>query len=454
MISTLLALTVATPALAAVTVKKGDTLYNISQRNGVSVPRLRALNNLKGDFLKVGQVLKVGAPTPRAPVAVKPAAKTVAVKTVPVKKVPMKTASAKPLQAAKYTVRSGDTLNKIAGRGQISVATLQRANKLSGTLIRVGQVLKVPSPGSQVATVPSLPPSMEARTIYTYRTVGVHDTFVTLSAVAERNAKLSPAQFMAMNKLSAPWVYPGMKVLLPVRVPVPIPPAPQHPPITLTATRVLGISVQVIKVDLRHRDVLVSPVLPQQGIGSSARVNTLAKLSGAAAVINGSYFHPRSYIPAGDLVVQGKRVSWGRIPVALSITPDNRAHIGTSGGSWAGAETVVASGPQIVVGGVVQTNAGYSAVFRDPGLFRRASRSAIGLSSNRDLMLVSTLTPLTTTEMGKVMARLGAREALLLDGGSSTGLSWNNRPILPSIRSVSYGIGIFVDYAGRRYSRS
>ena len=451
MISTLLALTVATPALAAVTVKKGDTLYNISQRNGVSVPRLRALNNLKGDFLKVGQVLNVGAPTPKAHMALKPAAKIVAVKKAPVKKAP-----AKPAQPAKYTVRSGDTLSKIAKRGQISVATLQRANKLSGTLIRVGQVLSVPSPGAQVAAaaVPSLPPRMEARTIYTYRTVGVHDTFVTLSAVAQRNAKLSPAQFMTLNKLSVPWVYPGMKVLLPVRVPVPIPPAPQHPPITLNATRVLGISVQVIKVDLRHRDVLVSPVLPQQGIGSSARVNTLAKLSGAAAVINGSYFHPRSYVPAGDLVVQGKLLSWGRIPVALSITPDNRAHIGGSGGNWAGVETVVASGPQIVVGGVVQTNAGYSAVFRDPGLFRRAARSAIGLSSNRDLILVSTLTPLTTTEMGKVMARLGAREALLLDGGSSTGLSWNNRPILPSVRSVSYGIGIFVDYAGRRYSRS
>ncbi|WP_245896079.1 LysM peptidoglycan-binding domain-containing protein [Deinococcus irradiatisoli] len=433
-----------TPALAAVTVKKGDTLFAISQRSGVSVERLQALNGLKGTLIRPGQVLRTGGPLPAPPPPARPVA--------PPKPVAQSGASRSP---ARYTVRAGDTLGKIAARSGLSVAALQQANRLSGTLIRVGQVLTLPPRGGALRPVPALPPNTEARVIYTYITVGVHDTFLTLAGTAQRNAKLSPAQFMALNKLSAAWVYPGMKVLLPQRVPVPIPPAPRRPPMTLTSGRVLDIPVQVVRVDLRHRGVLVSPVLPPRGLGSSARVSTLARLSGASAVINGSYFHPRSYVPAGDLVVRGKRLSWGRIPVALAITPDNRAQITRGAGigsSWSGMETVIASGPQIVRGGAVQYH--YSSVFQDPALFGRAARSAIGLSSNRDLLLVSTHARLTTSEMGKVMAALGARDALLLDGGSSAGLAWNKAPVLESLRSVAYGIGVFLDYQGRRYSRT
>lgn len=430
---------VGAPALAAVTVQKGDTLFNISQRTGVSVAQLRAANNIKGNLIRVGQVLKTSNPKPAATKYSTPkSAVKVAVKSA----------------ASRYTVRSGDTLGKIAARAKISVTSLQRANTLSGTLIRVGQVLSVPPVGSVVIKrAPSLPPNTEARIIYTYTNVGPRDNFVTLSMVAQRNAKLTAQQFMALNHLSAPWVYPGMKVLLPQRVPVPIPPSPRRTAVTLSITRVMGIAVKVVKVDLRHRDVLVSPVLPRRGIGGSALVSTLARRSGATAVINGSYFHPRSFIPAGDLVVQGKRLSWGRIPVALAITPDNRAHIGGGvGGNWSGMETVVASGPQIVRNGSLTST--YSQIFRDPALFGRAQRSAIGLGSNRDLIMVSTNERLTPNEMGKVMARLGARDALLLDGGSSTGMTWNNTPILESYRQVSYGIGIFSDYTGRRYSRT
>ena len=447
----------ACPALAATTVKKGDTLYRVSQRTGVSVARLRAINNLKSNLISPGQVLKTGAAVSKAAPA---ASRQPAAVKKPAAKKPVAQAKAMPKptpKAQRYSVKAGDTLGKIAARGKVSVAALQQANHLGSTLIRVGQVLVVPPPGTQATRVPALPPKTEARTFYTYTTVGPRDTFVTLSQVALRNGQLSAAQFMTLNKLSAPWLYPGQKVLLPRRVPVPIPPAPQRPAATLSAVRVLGIAVQVVRVDLRHRDVLVSPVLPPHGLGSSARVNVLARVSGAAAVINGSYFHPRSFVPAGDLVVQGKRLTWGRIPAALAITPDNRARIGNGGGlssTWAGMETVIASGPQIVSGGTVQRGAQYSSVFQDPAVFGRAARSAVGLIGERDLILVSTHTRLTTTEMGKIMARLGARDALLLDGGSSTGLSWNNAPILQSVRSVSYGIGVFPEYEGRRYSRS
>ena len=43
------------------TVKKGDTLWAISQKYGMSVAELKELNNLSSDLIYIGQVLQVGA---------------------------------------------------------------------------------------------------------------------------------------------------------------------------------------------------------------------------------------------------------------------------------------------------------------------------------------------------------------------------------------------------------
>lgn len=44
----------------------------------------------------------------------------------------------------RYTVKKGDTLGAIAARNGSTVSGIQRASGISGTLIRPGQVLKVP----------------------------------------------------------------------------------------------------------------------------------------------------------------------------------------------------------------------------------------------------------------------------------------------------------------------
>lgn len=45
-------------------VQKGDTLYSIARRHGTTVEALKALNGLKGDVIRVGQVLVVsGGPS-------------------------------------------------------------------------------------------------------------------------------------------------------------------------------------------------------------------------------------------------------------------------------------------------------------------------------------------------------------------------------------------------------
>jgi len=50
----------------------------------------------------------------------------------------------KPPAATRYVVKKGDTLYAIAARNKTTVGALQRANGISGSLIRPGQALKIP----------------------------------------------------------------------------------------------------------------------------------------------------------------------------------------------------------------------------------------------------------------------------------------------------------------------
>ncbi|KQQ99390.1 LysM peptidoglycan-binding domain-containing protein [Deinococcus sp. Leaf326] len=467
-----------TPVVRPVTmkVKAGDTLYRLARTHHLSVVQLRRWNGLSGNVIHVGQVLRLRPPaTPAAvtrPVAapVKPAlvkpppAKPAAARPAPVPDPVKPAAPAVSRSGGIYTVKRGDTLGVIARRAGVSVEALQQASGLKGTLLQPGQRLRVPPRGTVAAApavvrVPALPAGKESRLVYTYVRVGRGETATGLAA----RYRTTPDALRRLNGLSTvQMIVPGAKVLVPSRVAVPVPPAALRSAVSYRAARPLNIPVQVVQVDLRWRNVLVAPVLPGRGLSfaSGATVGSLARTSGARAVVNGSYFHPHTYAPAGDIVMQGRLLTWGRIPAALAITPDNRASIAASttalfsrplDTSWSGMETVVATGPRIVTRGAVQHT--YSGIFQDPALFGRAARSAVGLLSNRDLLLVTTHARLTTVEMGKVMASLGARDALLLDGGSSAGLAWNGAAVLDSVRKVSYGIGVFANYTGRRYAR-
>jgi flagellum-specific peptidoglycan hydrolase FlgJ len=49
----------ATPAYGTYTVEKGDTMYSISKKHNLTVDQLMQLNNMSGNSLSIGQVLKV-----------------------------------------------------------------------------------------------------------------------------------------------------------------------------------------------------------------------------------------------------------------------------------------------------------------------------------------------------------------------------------------------------------
>ena len=107
-------------------VRSGDTLEKIARRNGISLKRLCQLNGIsQSKVIHPGDRLKVtGSATATPPATVK--------------------GGGSASGAAVYTVRSGDTLGKIAKRNGTSVKRICQLNGISEkSTLRVGQKLKL-----------------------------------------------------------------------------------------------------------------------------------------------------------------------------------------------------------------------------------------------------------------------------------------------------------------------
>ena len=94
------------------TVQPGDTLWLLSRRYNTTVDAIKKLNGLTGDTLYIGQVLKIPS------------------------------SQAEPY--LEYTVQAGDTLWLLSRRYGTTVDAIKKLNGLSGDVINIGQILKIP----------------------------------------------------------------------------------------------------------------------------------------------------------------------------------------------------------------------------------------------------------------------------------------------------------------------
>ena len=96
------------------TVKKGDSLWLIANKNGVSVDDIKNANKLTSNTLQIGQILII----------------------------PDKKTSTKEIT---YVVKKGDSLWLIANKYDTTVEKIKSANNLTNNTLQIGQILTIPS---------------------------------------------------------------------------------------------------------------------------------------------------------------------------------------------------------------------------------------------------------------------------------------------------------------------
>lgn len=140
------------------TVKSGDTLYKIAKKFGISVKRLKNINELTSSIIYPGQNLRI------------------------------------PYSSNFYTVRYGDTLYKIAKKFGTTVYKIKKINNLTSNMIIVGQKIKIP-----------------IERIYNY-TVRDNDTLYKIAS----KFKITVNRIKYENELTNNMIYIGQPLKIPV----------------------------------------------------------------------------------------------------------------------------------------------------------------------------------------------------------------------------------------------
>ncbi len=98
-------------------VKSGDNLYSIGKKFGYTPQELIEYNNLNSNILSIGQVLKI----------------------------PTVTSTLEPTEYIEYKVQPNDNLYSIGRKYNISVQELKNYNNLNTDILSIGQILKIPT---------------------------------------------------------------------------------------------------------------------------------------------------------------------------------------------------------------------------------------------------------------------------------------------------------------------
>jgi LysM repeat protein len=134
------------PATRTYAVKKGDSLWKIAKLENISVGELSRANKLtKTSTLKIGQKLTIPVAKTQTPTMATATVAPISTDTTAA------TAPAADVSGANYTVKSGDSLWKIARQQSVTVATLRQANNLSSDSLKVGQKLRIPTVSATAA---------------------------------------------------------------------------------------------------------------------------------------------------------------------------------------------------------------------------------------------------------------------------------------------------------------
>jgi cell wall-associated NlpC family hydrolase/LysM repeat protein len=248
-----------------VKVQKNDTVWALSQKFGVSIKSIESLNNINQNshLIFVGQEINV----------------------------PNKSNS----KVTEITVKSGDSLSVLAEKYGVSVNSIMKANKLTSSLIIVGQSLNIPAANTTAAKTASS----------TYVPQATQQTAVQSSAVAQpasqapvssatTSVATSVAPSSAVSSSSVSLVAPVAQKSVATSIASSVAPVAQKSVATSSASSVAPQSSSVSSVAPVAQKSVATSVAPSSAASSSSR-NTVT-LRAKSSVAPSSAAHVASSV--------------------------------------------------------------------------------------------------------------------------------------------------------------
>lgn len=203
---------------------------------------------------------------------------------------------------------------------------------------------------------------------------------------------------------------------------------------------VRGASAIVVTANLNDPAIRIEIGLPQKGLSHSESFSEMVRRNKPIAAVTGTYFDTRTLLPVGTIVMGGKAVHVSCIGTTICFASTNKVWFVDTArderDKTFGVDYALRAGPRLLNGGRYALDARREG-FRDPGIFGRRSRMALGTTAHNKLLLVAVRTPVTFGRLATIMKTLGAVDAVCLDGGTSSAIYYRGRVVVAPGRKLT-----------------
>jgi len=177
-----------TASSSTYTVVSGDSVWSVANKYGISMDKLRSLNNIENDFIYPGQTLSVsGSSTATSTINTTSTARTTTT-----------------TSNGTYTVAAGDSVWSIANKNNISMDQLRSANNIKNDFVYPGQQLSISGSTTTSASSSTTSATSSAGTY----TVASGDSVWGIA----NQFGISTDQFIQWNNIQNNFIYPGQSV--------------------------------------------------------------------------------------------------------------------------------------------------------------------------------------------------------------------------------------------------
>ncbi len=221
----------------------------------------------------------------------------------------------------------------------------------------------------------------------------------------------------------------------------------QNDPVVFSRETIRGAKVNLVTIDLNSEAIDIRPILAPAGSTKTFQ-SLLNQGNGPYAAITGTFFDPATAITVGNVVHNGRLMTEGSVGSVMTIGDDGKARVRSLEGKmgrhidWAGTKFAVSAGPTLITDGTIAISPG-SEGFKDRGLYGARMRAAMGVTEQNKLLLLTSRQPVTLHELARIFENLGARDAVNLDGGSSTALYHGGKVVSRPRRSLTNLIAVY-----------